>query len=134
VRTVPVWKDSVSLWTHEIEYLRSHGGEDRLAGVIAHYNLAKAYDAASLLPSAAEEYSRVLAINPRYLDAYVNRGVIYARLGKFGLAIEDFSRAISIDPRATAAYYNRALAYGETGEMERARKDMESARRLGWGR
>ncbi len=133
-QTVPVWKDSLSLWRHEIEYLQSHGGEDRLAGVIAHYNLAKAYDEGNHLLRAADEYTRVLEINPRYLDAYVNRGVIYARLGQFRKAVQDFSQAIEIDHRATAAYYNRALAYGEMGEMELATKDMEAAQRLGWRR
>ncbi len=133
-RAIPVWKDSLSLWTHEIGYLQSHGGEDKVAGVIARYNRAKAFESLSLLEEAAREYGRVLAINPRYLDAYLNRGVIYARLGRYNEAIGDFTRAMDIEPTSAAAHYNRARAYGALGDMEKARYDFEMARRLGWGR
>ena len=47
------------------------------------------------------------------VDAYINRGVIYARQrGQLDAAIIDFSEAISLKPDVPAfIYLNRALAY-----------------------
>jgi len=131
LRTIPVWHDSVSLWSHEINFLESHNKRDRLAGTIAHYNRAKAFEGISLLPEAIADYTSVIAINPGYLDAYINRGVIYGRLGRFEEALPDLNRAVELDPASVSARYNRGLVYKNLGQMDKAREDFEAAMSLG---
>jgi len=130
-RAIPVWHDSVSLWSHEINFLEGHNKGDRLAGTIAHYNRAKAYEGISLLPEAIADYTSVIAINPGYLDAYINRGVIYGQLGRFEEALPDFNRAVELDPTSAAARYNRGLVYKNLGDMDKAREDFQAAMSLG---
>ncbi len=130
-RTIPVWHDSVSLWSHEINFLETHNKKDRLAGTIAHYNRAKAYEGISLLPEAIADYTSVIVINPGYLDAYINRGVIYGRLGRFEEALPDFNRAVELDPSSASARYNRGLVYKNLGQMDKAREDFQAAMSLG---
>jgi len=130
-RAIPVWHDSVSLWSHEINFLETHNKKDRLAGTIAHYNRAKAYEGISLLPEAIADYTSVIAINPGYLDAYINRGVIYGRLGRFEEALPDFNRAVELDPASASARYNRGLVYKNLGQMDKAREDFQAAMSLG---
>jgi len=73
----------------------------------------------------------VLTLNPAYLDAYINRGVIYGKTGRFDKALSDLNRAVAIDPASWAARYNRGLVYKNLGETEKAMRDFEAARRLG---
>jgi len=130
-RAIPVWHDSVSLWSHEINFLETHNKRDRLAATIAHYNRAKAFESISLLPEAIADYTSVIAINPGYLDAYINRGVIYGRLGRFEEALPDFDRAVELDPASASARYNRGLVYKNLGQMDKAREDFQAAMSLG---
>ncbi|MFQ5428610.1 MAG: tetratricopeptide repeat protein, partial [Thermodesulfobacteriota bacterium] len=96
--TIPVWKDSITLWSHEIDFLKSHRNDDRLASTIALYNRAKAYELQARHNEAIKDYGRVMAINPSYIEAYINRGVIYGKTNRYREAIGDFSVALSIDP------------------------------------
>jgi tetratricopeptide (TPR) repeat protein len=44
-------------------------------------------------------------------EAYLNRGLSYARLFGYERAIEDYDEAIRLDPQYAQAYYNRGIAY-----------------------
>lgn len=47
--------------------------------------------------------------NPQDLDAYIQRGRLYARLNKSLLAIADYTEAIRRDPNYALAYNDRAI-------------------------
>lgn len=47
--------------------------------------------------------------NPQDLDAYIQRGRLYARLNKSLLAIADYTEAIRRDPNYAIAYNDRAM-------------------------
>ncbi len=128
---IPVWKDSIGLWSHEINFLNTLKSKDRLASTIALYNRAKAYELQGRSAEAITDYSRLIEINPSYINAYLNRGVIYGKTNRYREAVEDFSRALKIDPYSAAAFHNRALAYKALGEMTKAGEDFTMARRLG---
>jgi len=130
IKTIPVWKNSISLWSHEIDFLQANAKHDRLASIIARYNRAKAFEIDGQLARAVDDYSVVLTLNPAYLDAYINRGVIYGKTGRFDKALSDLNRAVAIDPASWAARYNRGLVYKNLGETEKAMRDFEAAQAL----
>ena len=76
---------------------------------------------------AIEDYSQAIELNPNYVEAYGNRGVVYRSQGAYDRAIEDYSQAIELNPNGAVAYYNRGVAYGIKGDIDRAIEDCSQA-------
>jgi len=76
---------------------------------------------------AIQDYNQAIQINPRYLQAYNNRGLSYENLGEYQRAIQDFSQVIQINPQFAEGYSNRGIAYADLGEYERAIQDYSQA-------
>ena len=49
--------------------------------------------------------------------AYNNRGLAFARAGRFDRAVEDFTAAIALDPSDNLAYHNLGVLYLNTGAI-----------------
>lgn len=56
-------------------------------------------------------YTKALQINPKYVDAYNNRGLIYKNMGLTEMALADYSRAIEFSPNYALVYINRGALY-----------------------
>jgi tetratricopeptide (TPR) repeat protein len=68
----------------------------------------------------AEDYLReALAIDPTYVPAWYNLGILYGDAGKIDIAAQYYQKAIEIDPTYADAYYNLAAIEEKT--------DIESA-------
>jgi tetratricopeptide (TPR) repeat protein len=74
---------------------------------------------------AISEYSRAIVANPRYAEAYSNRGAAYDALNDSQKAVHDYSMAIHLDPSLTAAYSNRAAALGDLARFSDALADWQ---------
>ena len=74
--------------------------------------------------------TRRIRLNPRYADAYYNRGIAYEKLGQYQRAIQDYDEAIRPNPRYADAYNNRGIAYDSLGQYQRAIQDYDEAIRL----
>jgi len=82
-------------------------------------------------PKEALEYlDQAIRLDPKYGDAYYNRGRTYGVLGRYQRAIEDFNQAIRLDPKYALAYTNRGIAYNNLGQHKRAIEDFNQANRL----
>ena len=60
---------------------------------------------------------KAIKLNPKYTEAYNNRGLSFYSLGQYQKAIDDCTKAIGLDPRCAAAYDNRAclsIPWGST--------------------
>ena len=79
---------------------------------------------------AIEAYSHAIKLDPNYAYAYNNRGIAYAKVGKYNRAIEEYKTAIQLKPDYAHAYNNRAAAYTLTGEFDRSLKDYSRAIQL----
>jgi tetratricopeptide (TPR) repeat protein len=81
---------------------------------------------------AIASFDKALEINPRYADAYYNRGFAYAiGKGQYDRAISDFNKAIEINPRCAEAYGARGIAYNAIGQLDKACSDWKRACELG---
>jgi tetratricopeptide (TPR) repeat protein len=71
-------------------------------------------------------------MNPKYAEAYYNRGTSYLRLGKYSESIRDYDRAIEINNKYADAYNNRAYAYWRLGDEKQSIDDLKTAAQLGY--
>ena len=77
--------------------------------------------------SAIADYTQALQHDPRYLEAYYNRGLTRDQLADKRGAIKDYTQALRIDPSFTDAYNNRGLACAGLGCQRGAIKDYSRA-------
>ena len=50
-------------------------------------------------------------MNPKYAEAYYNRGNAYGKKGDFDAAIQNLNKAIELDPELAEVYSNRGNTY-----------------------
>jgi len=53
---------------------------------------------------AIEQYTKAIALNPNYYQAFLNRAFVMQILGNYEAAHKDFNRAIQIKPNAYEGY------------------------------
>lgn len=83
-------------------------------------------------------FTRAIDVDPKYADAYLERGYSSIRL-RFNpeasghardfedRALIDYSEAISLDPTRADAYYNRAMVYSSRALYRQAAEDLLNA-------
>jgi len=69
---------------------------------------------------AIEFYTRAIAMDPKNVGAYMNRGDTFSEGKQFDLAIGDYTRAIELDPTRPGPRNQRALAYQKSGQIKAA--------------
>lgn len=79
---------------------------------------------------AAQDFSKVISLYPKYLGAYLNRATAYFDLGDYDKSMGDCNKAISLDPREPQAYNNRGNVYSRNKDYERVLQDYNKARSL----
>ena len=81
---------------------------------------------------AISEFSKAIALNPRFADAYNHRGASYAQKRQHDKAISDYNKAIEINPNHALAYRNRGYVYKKVfGDEKRGCSDFKRACELG---
>jgi tetratricopeptide (TPR) repeat protein len=124
VRQQAVWKDSVALWSREIENFPGF--------YLGYNNRGSAWAEAGRFREAIGDYSVSIRLKPAFPDAYVNRGIARWRLEEFALAQEDLIAAIRLNPNLAEAYHYLALTFMSTGNAGFAAEAEKKARELGY--
>lgn len=78
------------------------------------------------------DYSKVIEIEPRNLEAYFRRGRANYWKGKYTQAILDLSKAIEMDPSNAEAHFWRSKSYYFTKEYDKELEDLNKAQSLGY--
>jgi protein O-mannosyl-transferase len=80
---------------------------------------------------AIEWYTKVIALNPKSVESYTNRGVAKHCLLDYNGAINDYTKAIEINPSLPRPYPNRAAIYLLWHRQKEACADLWTAYNLG---
>lgn len=79
-------------------------------------------------------YTKAVQLDPKFVQAYNNRGYTYMRLRKYNRALSDFDKAIVLDPNYPQPYLNRGDLYNFWGpviDRQKAIIDYQKAIALG---
>jgi tetratricopeptide (TPR) repeat protein len=91
---------------------------------VAYRNL-KQYD------KALSDLTQAIDITPDYIDAYIERGLLYDDLKKFPESISDFTKVIQLQPDHSFAYLARGFSEYYAGDKVTACRDLQKAKELG---
>jgi tetratricopeptide (TPR) repeat protein len=67
---------------------------------------------------AIADYDQSLALNPKQVTGFINRGNAWQAKGYNNRAIEDYNQAIRLDQKNAIAFYNLGVAYEDKGRWE----------------
>ena len=82
--------------------------------------------AGNYIKKAVDAYTKAIELNPKFAEAYNDRGVAYADLGNPTRAIKDYNKAIQLNPHALP-YNNRGVTYSKLGNYQQAINDFNKA-------
>ncbi|MFZ4399209.1 MAG: tetratricopeptide repeat protein [Bacteroidales bacterium] len=81
--------------------------------------------------AAIKAYKYIIAIDPKYKQAYYNIGYVYLEYKQaYHEAIKSFTEAINADNNYAEAYYNRGYTYELMNDYDKARIDFKKAIQL----
>jgi len=66
---------------------------------------------------AIEQFTKAIDSNPRFIEAYCNRGIAYKRKGDYDRAIADYHQGWSLDSEDVDILYNLGLAHMDKKEF-----------------
>jgi tetratricopeptide (TPR) repeat protein len=76
--------------------------------------------------AALADDDRAIELNPRFVNAYFRRGLIYTELGNLDGALTNYSMAIDLDSEHTNALIQRSWTYFRKHEYQRTKRDCQS--------
>jgi tetratricopeptide (TPR) repeat protein len=79
---------------------------------------------------AVQEYRKILALDPRHLQAHQHLGTVLHRLGQMDKAIVHYKEVLQASPNLAGAHYNLGLALVGQGKVEEAVNHYVEALRL----
>ena len=94
---------------------------------------ARAWFSVGYLSSAEDvgntisSYDRVIQLKPNFFEAYVNRGIAKAELGRHEDALVDYDKAIELNPDRAGAYFNRGITKAKLGRQKDTLADFDKA-------
>jgi len=81
----------------------------------------------NLYNNAIKDFTRAININPKFVDALINRGSAYAQLGRFNDALSDFNEALKYEKKDAELYNKRGEIFLSNNLFDQAIKDFSSS-------
>ena len=101
-----VWKDSITLWSHEISVDPTFPEP--------YHRRGNAYRVKGYYHEALDDLTRAISLNPLTVPDYYNeRGIVYTKLKNFPMALNDFNTALLLAPENPAYRKNFQTAIME---------------------
>jgi tetratricopeptide (TPR) repeat protein len=82
------------------------------------------------LVAGIAQCDRAIQLNPKFAEAYCNRGVAKAKKGDLDGALIDCDRAIELNPKLAGAYSSRGSIEAQKGDFEASIRDCDRAIQL----
>lgn len=79
------------------------------------------------LEKKRELYTKAIEVNPDFLDAYINRGLVNNELQDYENSLADYDRAIELDSKCALAYNNRGYTKYKMKDYKGALSDYNRA-------
>ncbi|WP_310418585.1 tetratricopeptide repeat protein [Chamaesiphon sp. OTE_8_metabat_110] len=80
--------------------------------------------------AALADDDRAIELNPKFINAYFRRGLIYTELGNLDDALTNYSMAIDLDSEHTNALIQRSWTYFRKHEYQRTKRDCQSVKAI----
>jgi tetratricopeptide (TPR) repeat protein len=77
---------------------------------------------------ALQDCDRAIELNPKFINAYFRRGLIYTELGDLELAVVDYTRTIDLEPQHINAHIQRSWSYFRQKDYQRAKQDCRTVK------
>ena len=100
-------------------------GDEKFLTIKEAFELAVQNHQKNNIKDAQNYYLKVLELDPNYINALNNLGVIFQGLGKKQRAKECFEKAIKINPNYIDAHYNLGNIFKELGKNQKAKEFFE---------
>ena len=107
--------------------INGHGSPYRGWTVEDYFDFGIHYQQRGEFKKAIDSYDQAIKINPKYVEAFNNRGSAKGNLGEYRDAIADFNETIEINPKDANTYYNRGITKAILGEHRDAIADFNEA-------
>ncbi len=85
---------------------------------------------ADLLTEAVDDYTQALTLDPKMVEAYINRGYVLNDLQSAGQAMRDFEYVLNLQPDNGVAHLGLAFSYLELHKGKLALDQADSAQKL----
>ena len=116
------YEEAIAFYT---DALRHHPTWDNQRAILC--DRGNVYGRLGQLEKAAQDYEEAIRLDPKFTEAYFNRGLNYRELGQIDKAMADYSEAIKLNPRFAPAYISRAASFARRGEFAKANADYDGA-------
>jgi tetratricopeptide (TPR) repeat protein len=116
------WQNSLTLFQHALEVTENN--------YIAHHLIGSALRKQGRLDESIYHYKKVIEINPRDSDVYLDIGAVLTAQRKFDEAISIYNKALQITPDLIELHINLGAALMESGKLEEAVKEFEKVLRI----
>ena len=140
-RSLELKPDNIALYILRGEALQNLSQPEE---AIAAYNKAIASDANSVVlvrrgslqrnvgksDLALQDFKQAITTNPKYVEAYLNRGLTYYQLGNYAQALNDFNHVINLDYQDPRGYLGRGLVNYQRQDLAQSTTDFYFAWQL----
>jgi tetratricopeptide (TPR) repeat protein len=156
IRQCQIWRNDISLWEHEIKFIKSSAlaynsygvalskanrPRDALMAVnrsieinpkyaLAYYNRGRILVRQGQNQEALADFTKAIALNPYHFNSFLERGTLLSRQEKYFDALDDVNTALQLDPQNAGIYNNRGIVYKKLGRINQALEDFSAALRL----
>lgn len=75
-------------------------------------------------------YKKINVIDPQYVEAYLNTGLLFLEMDSIGQAFEHFNILVNMDVANPLGYFYRGFTFEQGGDLEKAKLDYQQALKL----
>ena len=112
---------------HEPAQHKATAQQETLVNAVTLYEKARLFQKSGRFQEARRLYEKTLSVDPDYVDALNNLGVIHIHDKNYSAARAFFAKAIRLKPDYVDSYYNLACLHALKGELTQSLSHLKKA-------